>query len=591
VRYLRMLSNSLAAALLASAYVVIVFLQLNPSLPLAPARLGPIAQHIGALYALHLTAFFYALLVVRQVLAREPFSPAWLSVRELLWMSAVAALGGAVLMYANRQTFAIEIDATTALALESGALILAAASVLFVLLSVARARSAGRNRFLWATLMIIVSAASVGGAVASRGRGAPLALDARPIDISIDAALSARPARVTVFALDAASLDFITSATAEGRLPNFGRILDAGAVMRLATVHPTSSETVWAAVATGKLPQKNGVRSASAYRANGSSDLIHLLPDYCFAHSLVRFGMLIPEPHSSATLRARPLWTILSSLGAAVGVVGWPLTQPAPVVRGFLVSDALARLAGTTSGIEGSAAVAPAELEQTALAAMEDPGRGGQPGVVPASIGGDELVDRGLSGKFDQTGRVDLAYGRVAQALARVQPPQVMLVRYQSLDLIGHYFLRYATPAEFGDVTDEERRRFGGVLEQHYVIVDHALGVAMASLGPDDLLMVVSGFGMEPLGVARRVVERAIGDPDVSGTHDRAPDGFLLAYGAAAARGRLRGRGSIVDVVPTVLYFLGVPIGRDMDGYARTDLFQRAFTDDRPITFIPTYDR
>jgi hypothetical protein len=54
---------------------------------------------------------------------------------------------------------------------------------------------------------------------------------------------------------------------------------------------------------------------------------------------------------------------------------------------------------------------------------------------------------------------------------------------------------------------------------------------------------------------------------------------------------RLQARGSVVDVVPTILYFLGLPIGRDMDGYARTDLFQRSFTDDRPITFIPTYDR
>ena len=42
-----------------------------------------------------------------------------------------------------------------------------------------------------------------------------------------------------------------------------------------------------------------------------------------------------------------------------------------------------------------------------------------------------------------------------------------------------------------------------------------------------------------------------------------------------------------MDVVPTLLYFLGLPIGRDMDGYARTDLFQRTFTDERPIYVHP----
>jgi hypothetical protein len=28
-----------------------------------------------------------------------------------------------------------------------------------------------------------------------------------------------------------------------------------------------------------------------------------------------------------------------------------------------------------------------------------------------------------------------------------------------------------------------------------------------------------------------------------------------------------------------------------MDGYARTDIFSRAFTEERPLTFIPTYER
>src|SRR3954454_21747135 len=59
VRSLRMLSNSLSAALLASAYVLIVVLQLNPSLPLSPARLAPLAEKVGGFYALNLTAIFY----------------------------------------------------------------------------------------------------------------------------------------------------------------------------------------------------------------------------------------------------------------------------------------------------------------------------------------------------------------------------------------------------------------------------------------------------------------------------------------------------------------------------------------------------
>jgi hypothetical protein len=112
----------------------------------------------------------------------------------------------------------------------------------------------------------------------------------------------------------------------------------------------------------------------------------------------------------------------------------------------------------------------------------------------------------------------------------------------------------------------------------------------MAALGPDDLLLVVSGFGMQPVTPGKRLLARLFGAPDLSGTHEEAPDGFLLAYGAHVVTGKLA-RGSVVDVAPTVLYYLGLPVGRDMDGFARTDLFARTFTADRPITFIPSHQR
>ena len=46
------------------------------------------------------------------------------------------------------------------------------------------------------------------------------------------------------------------------------------------------------------------------------------------------------------------------------------------------------------------------------------------------------------------------------------------------------------------------------VLEHHYAIIDETVGRAMAALGPDDLLLVVSGYGMEPLG-SRQAADRA----------------------------------------------------------------------------------
>lgn len=184
----------------------------------------------------------------------------------------------------------------------------------------------------------------------------------------------------------------------------------------------------------------------------------------------------------------------------------------------------------------------------------------------------------------------DAAAEQVARDLGFARPVQLTAVRFPGLDAVGHYYLRYAVPRAFGDVSDEERIRYGRVLERYYTYIDGIIGSAMAALGPDDLLLVVSGFGMEPLSLGKRVLERVAGDPELSGSHEGAPDGFLMAYGRGVAKGTFP-RASVVDVVPTVLYFLGLPIARDMDGYARTDIFAPGFTEQRPITFIPSYDK
>jgi predicted AlkP superfamily phosphohydrolase/phosphomutase len=576
-----MLSNSLIVGALASTYVMVLVLHLNPTLPLDPAELLSLALTIGVFYAVHLTAIGYAVLVVRQLAGRELFSPAWVSIGVIASLGAIAAAAGAAIMWANAQTFAVVLRESTMSALVASSGVLACAAVLFA--TVALVRQHG-PRLVWAVALLLIGGASTAVPVALRGQGALPPLDSHPLNTPLDVPAGEHRGRVTVVAIDAASLELIASATSEGRLPNFGRMLDSGAVMHLATLHPTSAEAVWAAVATGKLPQKNGVRSAAVYHLSGQrrDEPLQLLPDFCFAEGLIRFGILSGEPRTSASLRTRPVWTILSAAGIDVGVVNWPVTYPAPAVRGFVISDQYARLAETPSGLDDANTLYPPEAQVSALTAARS---------TDDESGAIALVTAPLDDRYKAAARTDRLYDRLYRTLSQDYEADVSFVRYQSLDPIGHYFLRYAMPGTFGDVTEEERLRFGGVLEAHYAVIDEALGRLLDALGPDDLLLVVSGFGIEPLGFGKRVLERVIGDPDLSGTHEGAPDGFLLAYGAGVAKARQLRRGSVVDVVPTLLYFLGLPVGRDMDGYARTDLFQPSFTGERPITFIPTYDR
>jgi Type I phosphodiesterase / nucleotide pyrophosphatase len=570
MRYLRLLTNSVVAGALGPAYLLVVILHLNPGIPLHPAALGPLYARLAIVYGSALVVGFVALLVVRDVLWRGPGMPGWLSLRILAWATTLVAAAAAALMWLNLSAFRAELVDETARRMLAGAAAMSASALLLSLIAVVHYSFGRRGSVVGGSLYVLAVVASLLLPMVARGwgetmRAAP-ARGARGVASGL-----ALPGRVTMLLVDGASLEYITPATASGRLPNFGRLLDAGASMHLSTIRPTQSEPVWAATATGRYPPENGVRAAAHYLYADDQPPIEVLPDFCFAQALLRFGVLNERRLTSSALRVPALWDILSAAGVSVGVAGWPLTDPVAPVHGFLVGDGLHRrvarppaaMAGQHSWPCEAATVADAVLRRYASAPIGGPA-GGPP-----------------------TWR-DALYQDVFDAITQDFRPQVTAVRYESLDRAGHAYLRYAEPRAFGDVTDEERRRYGLLLDEYYAYMDSRIGAAIKQLGDEDLLLVVSGYGMEPVPPLTRIVNRVLGESNWTGTHDRGPEGFLLAYGAHVAPGR-QPLGAVVDVVPTVLYYLGLPVARDMDGFARTDLFKRTFTAEHPLTFVPSY--
>ena len=123
---------------------------------------------------------------MRQLFAREDFSPAWVSVSVLAWLGAAAALAGAALMWANVQTFGLVLEPDTVTHVVNGALTLVVAAAFFVFVGVLRAHLGQTGRVVWALLFVAVAAGSIVAPLAVRGRGAPPLLDAHPLDVAID---------------------------------------------------------------------------------------------------------------------------------------------------------------------------------------------------------------------------------------------------------------------------------------------------------------------------------------------------------------------------------------------------------------------
>ena len=66
--------------------------------------------------------------------------------------------------------------------------------------------------------------------------------------------------------------------------------------------------------------------------------------------------------------------------------------------------------------------------------------------------------------------------------------------------------------------------------------------------------------------------------------------GAALLYGDGIRPGTLLTDVSIADLAPTLLYLLGLPVARDLDGQVITAAFDTSFLARRPLTFLPSYE-
>ena len=576
MRFLRMLTNALIAGALGAAFLTIIVLQLNPAVPLAAVTPWQWFVTLGLFYGVIIAAACYLMIVAREFFAMGAMSPGWASVRVLAWLSAALCAAAAVLMWLNVRGFSQALGDEAARRMTAGALATSAAAVVLLTIAVLHYSFGRHGSRVGASLFAIAVVASLVLPLVARGAGdesRPTTIAWRSESFPVEGA-SEGP-RVMVIALDGASLDFILPRAAEGRLPNFSRVIEGGAAVDLATIRPTQPDPVWAAVATGMYPAKSGVRSAARYYARNDRHGIDLLPDPCFSHALVRMGLVRDEPRTSNQWLARPVWSVLSDAGLSTGVVRWPLTHPAQPSLGFIVSDRFHQGAQSGTSLEGTAY--PPEI----LEVLRGPAT-----VLPSTTSPSTEF---LAGTPEAAVRErDLLYSRVARNLLALRHPRFVAVRYEGLDVVGHHYLRYTQPPAPRGVPERRRRRYADVIEQYYAMIDTELGAAVDAMQPGDMVVVVSGFGMNDTNPLKRGLSRILREADLSGTHERAPDGFLLAYGSAVQHGRPL-RGSIVDVTPTLLYFFGLPVALDMDGFARSDLVTREFTTERPITFIPSY--
>jgi len=332
--------------------------------------------------------------------------------------------------------------------------------------------------------------------------------------------------------------DWIVTMEGEGGLPFFEQARDRAYFTRLEPFPTTSPKSLSASLATGKLPYRHGVTGRFSYRTplNGPDDRFLLLPN---GVGFRVWGLIPPVQRISAALPsgdALPVWKMFERLSFHSSVVGWPST-----VTTLPAGD-------------------PPEL---AAIAPRFNGSGRARGAVLGALRRDLLV---------------AAAARDAIASRRYELDVVALEGFADAQRALHIGTNELPPKSAAR---------GEIARAYAEQLDHIVG-QLAGEFPDHLLVVVSPSGPVPpvsAASAWSLIRDLIASDDPG-----ADDGFVVITGPDVAHKENPASAYAVDVVPTVLFSAGLPVGRDMDGRVLIDAFSEEFIRRSTLSVIQTYE-
>lgn len=583
---LRTLASAALASCVLAAALVGLTLFLNPD-----ASLGRDAA--GLLLALFLpcvavvTPALFVLTLLGALIRFWPRGPApWPGLPWFTTLALVSVTLSAVLFWVNVWNYRHSIPAEFLRALAAASVVLSLAALVLLAVCLDVLLFPRRDRRIPRMLVLVAAGAAVIAPLGLRPEAAP---EPRPVPLSIDTVASSR--RLVLIGIDGLGPAQVQEGVDSGALPVLAQLLRRGSHGPLATLRPTLGPPIWTTIFTGRLPRSHGVKSFVGYRLRGSETIFEALPRGALAGVLQRAGLVTTLPVTSAARRRRALWEAFNAFGIQTGVVRFWGTHPAEHVQGFMLSNAFQAVAGDPA--RAAAALHPRDLLQEVRARVV------QPAEVDRALVG-EFVDLsreaegdGVPWRRDLVERAlapDLTYHRAGAVLRAAYDPPFFANYYYGLDVVGHTFTRFAEPDRFGDVGADQTRRYGHVRARYTALVGSWVGEAAQALRPGEVLLVVSGYGMQPLPLWRRLLEAAAGDATLSGTHLGAPDGFMLAVGDGIRPGAVLRNASVLDLAPTILYLMGLPVARDMEGRVLTEMVDETFARAHPVTFIPSYE-
>ena len=344
---------------------------------------------------------------------------------------------------------------------------------------------------------------------------------------------------VALLGFDGVDPDMLQDLIDDGDLPNLAEFVREGTSSRLGTISDANSAVIWASIYTGETPRRHGVHDFYRIRFPGSGAGLFPVHRTSFKELIdlvARAPGISRRFVNRLDLASPPIWEITDRAGLPTVVVdgyfySFPaqrMLEPSSRLLGYGLNDTLAASGSADTTLEWFA----------------------QPPNVPR-----EVLDA-AAGRPDLDWQHRAVLALLEHRSARGEPPPRFLNLYtHEPDTVSHQRWRWAEPELFPFVSRAGIEEHGEAIADVYRRIDGLVGDLRRLLGPETVFVIASDHGQSPTFVHRLYTQ-----------HRHGPDGVLLMYGPGIRRGHRLESSHVLDVFPTVLALLGLPVPEDAEG-------------------------
>ncbi len=370
--------------------------------------------------------------------------------------------------------------------------------------------------------------------------------------------------RVVVVGVDGAEWAVINRLVAQGELPGFAQLMEEGAYGQLMNPGPQVSPVVWSTFATGHFGRDHGIL------------------DFVYPYQDVSGK----QPVDVSKRRKPALWNLLDAHGMESTVIGYFVSYPAEPVDGRIVSDR------AFQGLEGS-------IWPESLRSVSDDVRHAvrtereslysrfMPWPYDPAQAEDESsryqeAARVVKGRIDKRILADEYLRRMTEHFMEA-PGDLLISYYRIVDIVSHSAWYYHDSGDWEEGPDPDTEALlGDLVNESYRYTDEVIQMMLDRFGGQSNILVISdhGFGSSTGRYATR-------NPLLTGNHR--PSGVILAHGPDIRPGELEPT-TIMEVFPTLVTLLGLPVADTIPGTINRELLTDDFLDRRPPQFVERYE-